>query len=134
VGAILAFALASALHQVLPGNELFHNLPQVIQSSEDLHLVCRCVQPREICQGKAEGRDYQTRQPFLSPWIPIPETSERTIHARADGSFQESAGAGWLVTRDAEGRGPALTQAMKVIGTEQTAFGAEVVAIEAVVR
>jgi len=39
-----------------------------------------------------------------------------------------------LVTRDAEGRELALTQGMKVLGTEQTASDAEVAAIEAVVR
>jgi hypothetical protein len=38
------------------------------------------------------------------------------------------------VTRDAEGRIPALAQGMKVLGTEQTAFDAEVTAAEAVVR
>jgi hypothetical protein len=56
------------------------------------------------------------------------------MHAWTNGSFRESAGARWLVTRDAEGRGPALTEGMKVLGTEQTAFDAEVTAIEAVVR
>ena len=35
-----------------------------------------------------------------------------------------------MVTRDAEGRGPALIQGMKVLGTEQIAFDAEVAAIE----
>jgi len=38
------------------------------------------------------------------------------------------------VTKDAEGLGPALTQGMKILGAEQTAFDAEVAAIEAVVR
>ena len=37
-------------------------------------------------------------------------------------------------TRDAEGPGPALAQGMKVLGAEQTAFDAEVAAIEAVAR
>jgi hypothetical protein len=74
------------------------------------------------------------RQRLLSSSISIPETPKYTIHAWTDGSFRESAGAGWLVTRDADGRVPALVRGMKVLGTEQTPFDAEVTAVEAVVR
>jgi ribonuclease HI len=51
-------------------------------------------------------------------------------NAWTDGSFRKSAGMGWVVTRDPTGEGEAIAQDSKSLGPMQTAFDAEVVAIE----
>jgi len=57
-----------------------------------------------------------------------------TCHAWTDGSFRESAGFGWVITRDDTGSDPLVAQGAKTLGGRQTAFDAEIAAIEAVVR
>jgi hypothetical protein len=54
-------------------------------------------------------------------------------HAWTDRSFREAAGLGWIVTPDDKGEGPSITQGTHNIGGQQTAFDAELMAIEQVV-
>jgi ribonuclease HI len=65
------------------------------------------------------------RTPWASPIAP-----EDAIHAWTDGSYRKSAGVGWVITKDAEGTGEALASDSKSLGPIQTAFDAEVTAIE----
>jgi ribonuclease HI len=51
-----------------------------------------------------------------------------------DRSFREAAGLGWIVTPDDKGEGAPITQGARNIGGQQTAFDAEVAAIEQVVN
>jgi ribonuclease HI len=64
-----------------------------------------------------------------TPWA-APITPEDAIHAWIDRSFRKSAGVGWVITKDAEGKGEALASDSKSLGPIQTAFDAEVTAIE----
>jgi ribonuclease HI len=52
------------------------------------------------------------------------------LHAWTNGSFRKSAGMGWIVTKEAMGEGEALVQDSKSLGPIQTAYDAEVSAIE----
>jgi ribonuclease HI len=58
------------------------------------------------------------------------KSSETTCHAWTDGSFRRSAGLGWLITSYDKGAGTAVTQGARTFGDKQTAFDAEVAAIE----
>jgi hypothetical protein len=51
-------------------------------------------------------------------------------HAWTDGSFREAAGVGWLITKDSKGEGPVIAEGARNLGGQQTAFDAEVAAIE----
>jgi len=61
----------------------------------------------------------------------LPKT---TCHAWTDGSFRKTAGFGWCITHDREGHGPVIDNGSKSLGPRQTAYDAEVSAIEAVVE
>jgi hypothetical protein len=79
-----------------------------------------------------EGQKLKRIKPLprdRTPWAP-PETPQDTIHAWTDGSFRKSAGMGWIITRDPTGGGEALAQDSKSLGPIQTAYDAEVSAIE----
>jgi ribonuclease HI len=52
------------------------------------------------------------------------------IHAWMDGSFRNSAGMGWIVTKDASGEDEALAQESKSRRPIQTSYDTEVSAIE----
>jgi ribonuclease HI len=67
----------------------------------------------------------RNRTPWASPAMP-----QDAVHAWTDGSFRKSAGVGWIITKDPEGKGDALAQDSKSLGPMQTAFDAEVTAIE----
>ena len=66
-------------------------------------------------------------------WAGQPPTPEATCHVGTDGSYRASAGLEWLITRDDVGTGPGITQGSKTLGNRQTAFDAEVAAIETAV-
>ena len=68
-----------------------------------------------------------------TPWNPPPEGS-RPLHAWTDGSFRVGAGFGWVITEDGTGAGDIIAQGSKSLGTRQTAFDAEIAAIDAVTR
>jgi ribonuclease HI len=79
-----------------------------------------------------EGQQMERIRPLprdRTPWAP-PAKPEDAIHAWTDGSFRTSAGMGWVITKDPQGRGDALAQDSKSLGPIQTAFDAEVTAIE----
>ena len=59
---------------------------------------------------------------------------EETRHGWTDDSYRQSAGLGWLITSDDQGTGLAIAQGAKSLGTRQTAFDAEVVAIRTVLE
>jgi hypothetical protein len=64
-----------------------------------------------------------------TPWAP--QLITPTYHAWTDGSFRKSAGLGWIITEDDMGKGPAIAQGSKTLGDKQTAFDAELTAVEA---
>ena len=71
---------------------------------------------------------------FIIPWGPSHLSpsflaAPNTAHAWTDGSFQASSGAGWIITADQLGAGPALTQGKKVLGVQCAAFDSELIAI-----
>jgi ribonuclease HI len=74
------------------------------------------------------------RRPTLwaarSPDIPDIDT----CHAWMDGSFRKSAGLGWVITGDDVGAGLTIAQGARTLGTRQTAFDAEIAAIEEVLK
>jgi ribonuclease HI len=79
-----------------------------------------------------EGQRMERIKPlprYRTPWSP-PVAPGSAIHAWTDGSYRKSAGMGWVITADAEGRGDALAYDSKSLGPIQTAFDAEVTAIE----
>jgi hypothetical protein len=51
-------------------------------------------------------------------------------HAWTDGSFREAAGFGWIVTEDDKGEGDCIAKGARNIGSQQTAFDAELAAID----
>jgi hypothetical protein len=55
----------------------------------------------------------------------------RRWKSATDGSFRRSAGLGWVITKDSSGAGPVVAQGVKMLGGKQTAFDAELLAIEA---
>jgi len=57
-------------------------------------------------------------------------TPTNIAHAWTDGSFRTSAGLGHVVTTSEDGSGPIVTQGNRCLGNRQTAFDAEVAAIE----
>jgi len=61
---------------------------------------------------------------------PATRHPDRTCHAWTDGSFRVTAGFGWCVTSDDLGLGPILASSFKSLGKRQTAYDAEVSAIE----
>ena len=70
----------------------------------------------------------QPRPRDWTPWSP-PESSQ-ALHAWTDGSFRLSASLGWVITRTNGGSGEVIAQGNKSLGPQQTAFDAEVAAIE----
>jgi ribonuclease HI len=69
---------------------------------------------------------FRRATPWATPVNPTP-----TYHAWTDGSFRKSAGLGWIITEDDMGKGPAIAQGSKTLGDKQTAFDAELTAVEA---
>jgi hypothetical protein len=61
---------------------------------------------------------------------PFSATPRKALHAWTDVFFRKSAGMGWIVTKDATGEGEALAQESKCLGPIQTAYDAEVSAIQ----
>jgi ribonuclease HI len=79
-----------------------------------------------------EGQQLERvkRQPRdRTPWA-SPESPREAVHAWSDGSIRKSAGMGWVVTRDSTGEGEAVAQDHRSLGPIQTAYDAEVSAIE----
>jgi hypothetical protein len=88
-----------------------------------------------------EGRGVETSSPRVrlkTPWSKARagpgEQPGRTCHAWTDGSYREAAGLGWPITEDHKGQGPDIAQGARNLGGQQTAFDAEVSAIEKAVR
>jgi ribonuclease HI len=82
-----------------------------------------------------EGRAVETSAPrarLKTPWTQ-PRSGRKLCHAWTDGSFKEAAGFGWIVTRDDKGGGPSVAEGLRNIGSQQTAFDAELAAIERVI-
>jgi ribonuclease HI len=82
-----------------------------------------------------EGENIEKISPL--PRRPTPWTTRSpdiqnidVCHAWTDGSFRKSAGLGSVITGDDTGAGPTITQGARTLGTKQTAFDAEVAAIE----
>jgi ribonuclease HI len=68
------------------------------------------------------------RTPWTTRSLNLPDKD--ICHAWTDGSFRQSAGLGWIVTNDDGGTGPIIAKGSRTLGTKQTAFDAEVAAIE----
>jgi ribonuclease HI len=67
---------------------------------------------------------------YRTPWPP-PDNPNDTLHAWTDGYFRNSFGMGWImITRDSAGTDDALAQHRKSLRSMQTAFDAEISAIE----
>jgi hypothetical protein len=90
-----------------------------------------------------EGRQVETSSPRVrlkTPWSKAKARAgtggqlEHTCHAWTDGSYREAAGLGWLITEDQKGEGPDIAQGTRNLGGQQTAFDAELSAIEQAVR
>jgi ribonuclease HI len=58
------------------------------------------------------------------------ENGRAVCHAWTDGSFQEAAGFGWIVTDDDRGERPPIAEGSRNIGSQQTAFDVELAVIE----
>ena len=81
-----------------------------------------------------EGQEVEKSSPRVRDktlWSP-PLEGSRLLHAWTDGSFRVSAGLGWVITADKDGAGEVIAQGNKSLGTRQTAFDAEIAAIDAV--
>ena len=81
-----------------------------------------------------ERQEVEKSSPWTrdkTPWNPPPEGSQ-PLHAWTDGSFRVSAVLGWVITADETGAGDIIAQGSESLGTRQTAFDAEVAAINAV--
>jgi ribonuclease HI len=90
-------------------------------------------QGRLVKDGRTVEQCRPQRRQSLT-WLPLPAPVEGTCYAWTDGSYRNSAGAGWLISADPEGASPALASGSKVLGAHQTSFDAEITAIELVVR
>jgi hypothetical protein len=64
-----------------------------------------------------------------APWAT--RTTSETCHAWTDGSFEKSAGLGWVVTRDDTSAGPNIAKGPRTLGARLAAYDAGVEAIEA---
>jgi ribonuclease HI len=83
-----------------------------------------------------EGRQTEISSPRVrleAPWSE-PGEGRKICHAWTDGCFREAAGMGWLITKDGKGEGPVISEGARNLGGQQTAFDAEVAAIERVVQ
>jgi ribonuclease HI len=69
-----------------------------------------------------------------TPWTNLRNVPRGEIHVWTDGSCKKAAGLGWISTPDPEGLGAPLAQGKRSIETKQTAFEAEVAAIEDALR
>jgi ribonuclease HI len=79
-----------------------------------------------------EGRTVEISTPrarLRTPWTQ-PRTGRKSCHAWTDGSFQEAAGSGWIITGDDKGGSPTVAEGLRNIGSQQTTFDAELAAIE----
>jgi ribonuclease HI len=56
-----------------------------------------------------------------------------SCHAWTDGSYREAADLGWIITQDDKGEDSPIAQGARNLGGQQTAFDAEVAAIERVI-
>jgi hypothetical protein len=68
-----------------------------------------------------------------TPWSK-PRNGRKGCHAWTDGSFRKAAGLGWLITKDNKREGPIIAEGARNLGGQQTAFDAEVAAIEQAVQ
>jgi len=83
-----------------------------------------------------DGRRVEEVKPLprrKTPWA-ASLARGRICHAWTDGSFCRSGGLGWVVTADSLGPSAALHEGARNIGGQQTAFDAEVAAIEQVLK
>jgi ribonuclease HI len=85
-------------------------------------------QDRLIKEGRSVERST-LRARLKTPWAE-PTPGRRLCHAWTDGSFREAAGFGWVITEDNKGEGPTVADGLRNIGSQQTAFDAELAAIE----
>jgi len=70
--------------------------------------------------------------PWVARGLNVPDVD--VCHAWTDGPFRRSAGLGWIVTSDDRGAGPTIAKGARSLGSRQTAFDAEVAAIEEALR
>jgi ribonuclease HI len=83
-----------------------------------------------------EGRKVEISSPRVrlkTPWSKL-RNGREGCHAWTDGSFCQAAGLGWLITKDNRGEGPAIAEGARNLGGQQTAFDAEIAAIEQAVQ
>jgi ribonuclease HI len=83
-----------------------------------------------------EGRQVEVSTPRVRLKIPWskPRASPHICHAWTDGSYRKAAGLGWVFTKDSKGEGPIISQGARNFGGQQTAFDAEVTAVEQAVK
>jgi hypothetical protein len=79
-----------------------------------------------------EGHAVETSAPRAPCKTPCtqPTSGRKLCHAWIDGSFREVAGFGRNITGDDKGEGPSIAEGLRNIGSQQTAIGAELAAIE----
>jgi ribonuclease HI len=130
---LLTAAMAAPNHS--PKRSL---LPSHPEDDSSRHGISKWLfiwdRPRTTDQrGTAGGAIHpllQTRHTIGNPSKSDPDP-DPTYHAWTDGSFRKSAGLGWIITEDDMGKGPIIAQGSRSLGDKQTAFDAELTAIEA---
>jgi ribonuclease HI len=112
-----------------PRRRLLPTSPEDDSSRHRISKWFRAAADRLIKEGQPVERStpcYRRATPWATPVNPT-----LTYHAWTDGSFRKSAGLGWIITEDDMGRGPVIAQGSKTLGDKQTAFDAELTAVEA---
>jgi ribonuclease HI len=96
--------------------------------------------PRWFAEASGNGRDRlikegravkisTPRARLKTSWTPS-GYGTKCCHAWTDSSFREAAGFSWLITNDDKGAGPSIAEGSRNLGSQQTAFDAELAAIE----
>jgi hypothetical protein len=94
---------------------------------------CFCVTTAVDTPNIRRDHEVASTTRLKTPWSKAKANSQ-TWHAWTDGSYREAAGLGWLITEDQKGGGPVIAQGARNLGGQQTAFDAELSAIEQAVR
>jgi hypothetical protein len=125
---LLVSAMAAPTHS--PKRRLLPPSPEDDSSRHRKSKWFSAAANRWIKEGQPVERSTP-RYRRATPWA-TPENPNPTCHAWTDGSFRKSAGLGWLVTEDDMGKGTIIAQGFKTLGDKQTAFDAELTAVQAV--
>jgi hypothetical protein len=125
---LLVAAMAAPTHS--PKRRLLPPSPEDDSSRQRKSKWFSAAMNRWIKEGQPVERSTPCYRRATAPWA-TPENPTPTCHAWTDGSFRKSAGLGWLVTEDDLGKGTIIAQGSKTLGDKQTAFDAELTAVEA---